>query len=580
MTPKRNRTLNAGAGLLTALTLGVASLAGCAPFDPNPAATGGQQTPGGTTPSAAPGNPGTNPGTPSTNPGTPATTAPAAGLQVKATAMVAGKPLANADFKAIDLVTGKTLPLVSAGGMNLKTDAQGNFDTKVAIAEGQVVKLVVQGAEKGQTVSTIIAGGKAGALNGIGMANGSFKITEGSTVASNVMGGMFQLAGSAAPAKAAMRALMQIDLADALSILESFFREANSIAEGTDALPADLRAELAANVDNSGAIPNNVLGRILGQSEAFKNTVQTAAGNALQAYAAAGVNAEVLGLSNLAADLAILETLNFKVTLTATKLEIAGNGVTVTATEDDTPPTEGEQTPPPDVDVVIDEPNEEDPEDEDEEADAFSPEFTLKGSATTTNSLELTVSQDEGEEDLDLIVVKMNKDALGATFLPSDTDGNAVIASGNGIGDTFATANGVFSIKDTNAPDIAFEDVRDGWVPQPGSDDELEVAWKGTWVSANKTIANVNVWQNDDFLFLVIKRVIGAPTNSSITVKGHSTTINVPKTTLKFTQATFDTQYLTNDAQLEIFMKSRTDDGATGSTAFFYRKLQKIDSAS
>jgi len=126
MTPMRIRTLNASAGLLTALTLGVASLAGCAPFDPNPAgAAGGVNTPPATIPATTAGNPAV---TPSTTPASTApTTAPIKGLMFKASAEIGGKPLANASFKAYDLITGKALPLVAAGSMNLTTDAQGNF---------------------------------------------------------------------------------------------------------------------------------------------------------------------------------------------------------------------------------------------------------------------------------------------------------------------------------------------------------------------------------------------------------------------------------------------------------------------
>ena len=154
MNPKRMHTLISSAAVTTALSLSVAS---CASFDPNPAATG--QAPVAPSSSAAPATPGAQPGA------TTPSTAPVAMTQMKGLAEVGGKAIGNARVQVLDAFTGKPVAgLVAAGAGNydlaqageLKTDAAGNFAFSVPdIGEGGLLKVVVTTPEGVQLTSLV-----------------------------------------------------------------------------------------------------------------------------------------------------------------------------------------------------------------------------------------------------------------------------------------------------------------------------------------------------------------------------------------------------------------------------------------
>jgi len=566
MTPMRIRTLNASAGLLTALTLGVASLAGCAPFDPNPAgAAGGVNTPPATTPATTAGNPAV---TPSTTPASTApTTAPIKGLMFKASAEIGGKPLANASFKAYDLITGKALPLVAAGSMNLTTDAQGNFSAQLPVAEGQVVKLVAQGAGKGQTVSTLVAGGAGGTLEGIDLTAGNLKMAEGSTVSSNVMSGMFQLAGNTAPAQAAMRALLQVNRDKALALLNKFFAQANQMSDDVDALPKDLRDKLMESADAGGEISDEVFGEILAASPEFKAAVQLTVNAAIQEAGKAEVLDGGLSPETLAAaaeDFKILEDLGFMIDTTGGELELSGNGITITVKEDDTPEVDptfpvdpNALTPPVEVEIeVVDVPEEVfdlSPVFDDEAS--FSPTVSL--TLTSDNSLRLNVVQAAGEEDVEIIYARIPTGIAGSKF--ADFVGGSPLASGSIAGGMVPSAtNGTFQVISGGASQITFG--ADVFGVDPSVEDSTP--WIGKWVDGNnKKIADVNVFETLDFIYLVIKNEL--PSNAAITQRGHSTTMTVPSSGLSFTRATVEANESSNEGTVQIKIKSRADSPAS-----------------
>lgn len=163
MNPKRMHKLFSSAAVTTALSLSVASLGGCASFDPNPAAAGqAPVTPAGTQPTG--------------NQGSQTAVTPAKAMTtMTGVADLAGKAVANAPVQVFDAFTGKPVAgLVAAGAGNLvaagagnydlaqagglKTDAEGKFAFSLPeIGEDAMLKVVVMTPE-GMPLSALVGG--------------------------------------------------------------------------------------------------------------------------------------------------------------------------------------------------------------------------------------------------------------------------------------------------------------------------------------------------------------------------------------------------------------------------------------
>lgn len=124
MIPMRNRLVLSSTGLMTALSMGVLSVAGCASFDPNPVVVGTQAGAQANSPAATGGS---QPAGPTTATAAPAAPAGNEYIPVTGLATLAGKPLANASVKVVDAFTGKPAKLIGAGAGRLVAAGAGNL---------------------------------------------------------------------------------------------------------------------------------------------------------------------------------------------------------------------------------------------------------------------------------------------------------------------------------------------------------------------------------------------------------------------------------------------------------------------
>lgn len=186
MQQKRKQTLQAGAGLLTALTLSVGLLAGCNPASFNP-----------------------GPGAP-TAPSVPSTNAPAEFDTLAGLASLNGAALANAEIKVFNALTGAPAQVVAADGGNvvapgagnfavqgdsLKTDAQGNFNLKLAgLTPGSVAQVVV--SADGKALSALVTGDGATSAYNVQAVTFQLNVNEVSTAINALAAGMLKIAAN------------------------------------------------------------------------------------------------------------------------------------------------------------------------------------------------------------------------------------------------------------------------------------------------------------------------------------------------------------------------------------------------
>ncbi|MEB3197310.1 MAG: hypothetical protein VKP62_08915 [Candidatus Sericytochromatia bacterium] len=526
---------------LTALSV---SLVACAPFDPSPMGPvllfgliGGPQT-----------------------------QAPGFSQVLFGTAENGRGLMANAEVRVFNAATGQAIPIrfFDSGKYRLsqtgpRTDAQGRFSFHMPVPrKGDVYRVVVSDGK--YSVTTLIATISAKQGRQETLVFRSLSTPANESLPSKQTGFQFLLTPATTLADNCVRNL--IPLAQALTddaesqlfleVLNKGESLARQIARTFTASELDTLSEV---VDAKGTIQPALLAEVMGEAglgRVFRQTVAESL-QVLSTLKQDGGNLDTSVETGLTQDdLGVLASAGFDITITGTVISIAGNGVNLNfdlpneVATPSIPILEPFPRPTPTDSVSSgggssrrSAPPTPTPGPEPAE---FDPTFTVSY-LPGTQSLQMTVSQTAGQEDVFRIIARLSKARTGAVFTPPP----AILAEGTS---SSPIASGTHRVEAGGVAQTWPLSQRLGGGSLSGP------AFVGRWkyLPSSHPIADVQVFDTAEHVFVVLSYTL----NDAVTInQGHTTTMTILPSVLSLDQPTLLANRLSPVTNVDVDIFSR-----------------------